>query len=852
MFNRVLYENSRPNGSGVMEIAEGPEEPGSPRRFVPLKRTQMRGEIVGPLASLTLIQTFGYAREQCDRVLEALYRFPLPGDAAVTGVTVRFGDVEIRAELKERQQAEQEYQEAMREGRQATLITRESPDVFTLKVAGIQPDQEIWVETAYVQMARPEGVGYSLRVPLTTAPRYVRSDEVTSRAAQGQPLLLLCDPGHRFSLDLRIQGASQAHSPTHALALEPEADGVRVRLKEEETLPDRDCVLTWLPAQETDRPTLHVALHEDTQTDQVYFLAMVAPPSSPSQEAAREAILLVDHSGSMNGAKWEAADWAVKSFLNSLTPADRFNLGLFHSTTRWFARQPVPADPQTVERAVRFLTAHHDSGGTELGVALEQALGQARASGDAARHVLILTDAQVSDDGRILRLAETEASRADRRRISVLCIDAAPNDYLAMELADRGGGVARFLTSNPSEEDISTALDQTLEDWAQPVLTDLRLEVKRPNAQAASHAVTTGSDPGWSALDMGDLPRGRTIWAAGCVSREAASDLAFRVRGGGREIAYCLMELSGANNRPALKTLFGARRVLGLEFLTRAGYDRKELNRRLIRLGYDPERSLTRGESGATVYAENVREETAEAMRDLLVRESLRYGIVCAETAFVAVRKEAGKPVEETVAVASALPSGWSEGFLGAPGSFGAAGAVTASLMAAPLLMPASPALAADRYLSIESVHSRRLWDLFAPADSDAWDVDAPEEAVSKPPIFQGVPSFSNSEAVLFDTARAEDGARMPETAHIRQLSVRIAAGSAFDPMTLDRETALLLYLDDLAAPRAKVRLADLLRQGARPLNLRRQAGQRVRLVLSDPGGKLANALGDIEVFLEW
>lgn len=539
-------------------------------------------------------------------------------------------------------------------------------------------------------------------------------------------------------------------------------------------------------------------MHEDAQTDQVYFLAMVAPPSSPTQGAVHEAILLVDHSGSMQGAKWETEDWAVKSFLNRLTPADRFNLGLFHNTARWFARQPVPADPQTVE----------------------QSLGQARASGDAARHVLILTDAAVSDDGRILRPANTEESRADRRRISVLCIDAVPNDYLAMELADQGGGVAKFLTSDPSEQDISTALDQTLEDWAQPVLTDLRLEVNRPNAQAASHAVTTGSDPGWSALDMGDLPRGRTVWATGRVPREAASDLAFRVRSGGREIAYRLMELSGMNVLPALKAIFGARRVLGLEFLTRAGYDRQELNRRLIRLGYDPERSLQRGGAGATIYAENVRDETAEAMRDLLVSESLRYGIACPETAFVAVRTESGKPLEGTVAVASALPFGWSESFISPPGYVGSAGVVTASLMVKPLMsVPLNPMA---------------------------------ENAASQPPIFQGVPSFSHNEAVLFDTVRAEDGARMPETAHIRQLSVRITNEAAFDPMTQDRDTALLLYLEDLAAPRAQVRLADLLRQGARPLNLRRQAGERVRLVLTDPDGELAEALPEIEVYLEW
>jgi Ca-activated chloride channel family protein len=118
----------------------------------------------------------------------------LPSPACV------YGAVEIHADLQERQQAESAYQEARQRGQQAALLTRESPDVFSLSVAGLKPDQDIVVETSYVQLARMEGPSWSLRLPLTTAPRYVRSDELDARHAQRQPLLLLRDPGRRFGL----------------------------------------------------------------------------------------------------------------------------------------------------------------------------------------------------------------------------------------------------------------------------------------------------------------------------------------------------------------------------------------------------------------------------------------------------------------------------------------------------------------------------------------------------------------------------------------------------------------------------------------------------------------------------
>src|SRR5262249_11189968 len=169
-----------------------------------------------------------------------------------------------------------------------------------------------------------------------------------------------------------------------------------------------------------------------------------------------------------------------------------FTLGFSPNPRGGFGGARRPANAGVVEEATRFLEAHRDSGGTELGVALEQALGQKRERGDLARHVLIITDAQVTDAGRILRLADQETKWHDRRRISLLCIDAAPNDFLARELAERGGGVARFLTSDPEQEDITTALDEMLADWAQPVLAGLQLEVDRGHVKAAGRQVREG------------------------------------------------------------------------------------------------------------------------------------------------------------------------------------------------------------------------------------------------------------------------------------------------------------------------------------------------------------------------
>jgi Ca-activated chloride channel family protein len=846
MLNPRTFYNSRPDGFGVLEVSDPNPQPNAPRRFVPLTRTDLAGTVTGPLATLTLTQTFSPLADS-GTVIEALYRFPLPGDAAVVGVRVRFGAVEIQTTLKERATAEADYREAKQTGRQAALVTRESPDVFTLAVAGIRAGQDVVVRTDYVQAARPEGAGWALRVPLTTAPRYVRADEANSRHAAGQPLAVLRDPGHRFALDLTFADADRIASPTHALAV----GGDRVRLRDGDVIPDRDCVLTWCAAAAESRPALRVWTQPDPASGKAYFLALCAPPKfANAKKVPREVILLVDHSGSMGGAKWEAADWAVERFLAGLSEHDSFALGLFHDTTKWLAERPRKATPEAVREAVAFLKANRDSGGTELGVALEQALDRARAADTPARHVLILTDAEVSDAGRVLRLADGESAKPARRRVSVLCIDAAPNAALANELAERGGGVARFLTSNPDEDDVTTALDEVLADWSAPVLTGLTLEVNRAGVEALGRAVSLVVPGPAGSIDVGDLPAGRPVWVAGRVPLSGDA-LAFKLRTGAELVADVRADPKGA---PGLKALFGADRVRRLEYVQTANYGGDELRAELARLGYE----AAAGES--KLYAENAREAASKVVRELLVRESLASGVPCSETAFVAVRSEVGQPVTETHIVANALPAGWSARFAGAGGggrdlvaSASAGGSLARNFSKAkrgpahPVTPPAQSPAPNRPGATPQGINVKLMPDMISRLRSASVRGPKMEETpvtTADVRVFTTAGQYAPADgAALFDSAGGAAG-------QFTFLSVAFA-DKTITAGALDPELTLLLFVGDLAAPRARVKLADILRLGGRrPLNLRREANEAVRLALADPAGAWKLGTPALEIVL--
>jgi hypothetical protein len=130
-------------------------------------------------------------------------------------------------------------------------------------------------------------------------------------------------------------------------------------------------------------------------------------------------------------------------------------------------------------------------------------------------------------------------------------------------------------------------------------------------------------------------------------------------------------------------------------------------------------------------------------------------------------------------------------------------------------------------------------------------------EINAKPPVpnrttlFSGRPQ-GDGEIVLFDSSRDQSVHPVREAGTINRLIISFA-GRAPAAESLGAELCLLVFVGDMAMPRAKVKLADLVRQrGARPLNLLRKRGEALRLALVDPAGIWSEGSPHIEIALEW
>lgn len=843
MFNPQWFTNSRIDGIAVLEFFIAGD---TTRKFVPLKTTHLEGSILGPFAHFTLTHTFHFSRDQCSHTIEALYRFPLPGDAAVMGVMVTFGTTVIEATLKAREKAETEYEDAKKEGKSAAILTWEMSNVFTLKVAGIAPDDDVIVKTNYVQIGEPEGTGFMFRIPLTTAPRYVRADERKSRSSDAQPMAVLRYPGHRFSLEISAEGDATLSSSSHSLT----RTGKVYRLSSESIVPDRDCILEWRPVQAGEAPALQVFTDN---TNHPHFLALITPPVKVKIHYPRELIVLVDHSGSMYGSKREAADHTVGTLLRNLNPEDSFNLCLFEDDQHWFRDAPVQATQSTISSALQFLLDRTE-GGTELGVALEQALHQPTQDGEVSRHVIIITDSQVTDEGRILRLVAAEKNKKNPRRCSVLCIDSAPNAALASRIARHGRGVVRYLTSSPGEEDIAKALDDLTSLWEAPLAMNLSLSVNRDNVIVPDRTVIPTRD-GSTIIDLGDLLPGKSVWTFG------------KCGDGQSPCAFTLVCPDGKSDAIAdgqhtqVRMVYGANIVASLDHLASSAGSFGGMDEELKILGFD---ILPHIPGEKPVYHENQIKDAQEKVRDLLMKMSLDYGIVSSETAFIAIRQDADRVVEESVIVANALPSGWSGDFVS--GSNVKYDLQSIIMQPNGTLRPPKNRKSRDmasggvileefgggsHYASHQSRKSlENVVEKMTKAKGDAYILPSdvkPEPGHITITLFKGKPVFYHDEAVLFDSDAKGMHTVIPRGFHLKKI---LFSSTESRPEFVNLR--LMLFIGNLVKQVIEIPLSELeARGGEVSVFAIRKYGEIMKLLLMNVSGQTVPTLPEMTVIVE-
>src|SRR4030095_6495008 len=141
---------------------------------LPLKDTRVDISVSGVIADVKVRQIY---RNEGSRPINASYVFPASTRAAVYAMRMQIGNEIIVAKIKEREQAKQEFEQAKEEGKSASLLEQNRPNVFSMSLANVMPQEQIEIELRYTELLVPTDGVYEVVYPTVVGPRYSSQKE---------------------------------------------------------------------------------------------------------------------------------------------------------------------------------------------------------------------------------------------------------------------------------------------------------------------------------------------------------------------------------------------------------------------------------------------------------------------------------------------------------------------------------------------------------------------------------------------------------------------------------------------------------------------------------------------------
>lgn len=391
---------------------------------VPLESIKIQVDVQGFTAHV--LATMKYTNKD-ENPIEAIYIFPLDEQAAVCGFQATIDGRTIVAEVQEKQEARDTYDDAISSGQSAFLLEEsdESSDIFQISVGNLPPKKEAIIELRFVTELAVEVEGRVVFVlPTVLNPRYSPQDSTSSLSTQ-IPRAAAVDSPYSFELEMKVKAISaisEISSPSIALLVEiDDNDQSQAKVKQAEAHKFNKDVEVHILTSEPFKPQAIVengAKIEGKEDKEGFMASPVVMlnffPEFKSSESSEkgEFVFVVDRSGSMSGSKNNSARETLLLFLKSLPDGCYFNVVGFGSSYRTLFKKSKLYNDENLKEATQLAeTMQADLGGTEILAPLEWVFSQPLVKGHP-RQLFLLTDGEVGNTGQVINLVQKNSKSA--------------------------------------------------------------------------------------------------------------------------------------------------------------------------------------------------------------------------------------------------------------------------------------------------------------------------------------------------------------------------------------------------------------------------------------------------------
>lgn len=391
--------------------------------------------------------------------IEGRYLFPVPPGAAVAGFSMWVNGVVLEARLLAADEARDIYEDYVRRAIDPALLEYVGRDALSARIFPIPAGGERRIEIVYNELLVADSGLYRYRYPLDTerfSARPIERVRVAVDLTTSEPLAAVYSPSHELDV---------VRSDPRRATLLYEANDVR---------PSQDFVLYYAASPAALGASL-VAYH--APGDDGYFLLVITPPDlGAAAPLAKDIVLVLDRSGSMNGEKLEQAKRALRYVVENLGPDDRFSILAFNDTAAALSSSLVAATPQAVAAACAWVDGVPASGGTNIDLALTQALGL---FGDSDRpgFLVFLTDGEptVGETDSVRIASHVKIANGGQARLFAFGVGYDVNAALLDQIALENHGTTTYVVPG---EDLELALSAFYRKIAFPVLSDVTVTIE--------------------------------------------------------------------------------------------------------------------------------------------------------------------------------------------------------------------------------------------------------------------------------------------------------------------------------------------------------------------------------------
>ncbi|KAF5027350.1 hypothetical protein F66182_551 [Fusarium sp. NRRL 66182] len=458
-------------------------------KYIPQVQAKAHTTILATTSRINLTQTFINPSE-ANAIDELRYVFPLYDGVSVVAFTCTVGSRVIKGVVKERQKAQQVYDQAKAQGQVAGLLKQslEAADTFTTTIGNVPAGEKIQVDITYLGELKHDAQVDGLRfmIPTQIVPRYGVAESLS-------PSNVIQKQGISFSIDAEMPDGStitSVDSPSHPISVEigttsttksqePSLQRASATLQQGMTHLEKDFVVQVV-ATKLGEPSALLETHPTIPNQRAIMTTLVPKFKLPAEKP--EIVFICDRSGSMS-CNIPNLRAALEIFLKSLPVGIKFNICSFGSHFNFLWDRSQTYSQETLDKAIRHVHSFKaDYGGTSMYEPFE-ATFQKRYK-DMNLEVFLLTDGEIWDQDRLFTLINKEvADGKGAARVFSLGIGSGASTSLIEGIARAGSGFAQTVGD---DEKMDKKVVRMLKGALLPHITDYSLEIKYEKADAST------------------------------------------------------------------------------------------------------------------------------------------------------------------------------------------------------------------------------------------------------------------------------------------------------------------------------------------------------------------------------